>query len=74
MSVKPSTLKTVDDLIERYPALEDCKADLVAAVEAICESYRGGHKLIACGNGGRDRLAAHRKGLCRSRDRKRQNR
>jgi D-sedoheptulose 7-phosphate isomerase len=42
MSVKPSTLKTVDDLIERYPALEDCKADLVAAVEAICESYRGG--------------------------------
>jgi hypothetical protein len=28
MSIKPSTLKTVDDLIERYPALEDCKADL----------------------------------------------
>ena len=59
MSVKPSTLKTVDDLIERYPALEDCKADLVAAVEAICESYRGGHKLIACGNGGSASDAEH---------------
>ena len=59
MSVKPSTLKTVDDLIERYPALEVCKADLVAAVEAICESYRGGHKLIACGNGGSASDAEH---------------
>ena len=59
MSVKPSTLKTVNDLIERYPALEVCKADLVAAVEAICESYRGGHKLIACGNGGSASDAEH---------------
>ena len=59
MSVKPSTLKAVDDLIERYPALEVCKADLVAAVEAICETYRGGHKLIACGNGGSASDAEH---------------
>ena len=39
--------------------LEVCKADLVAAVEAICESYRGGHKLIACGNGGSASDAEH---------------
>ena len=51
MSVKASTLKAVDDLIGRYPALSVCKDDLVAAVEAICESYRAGQKLIACGNG-----------------------
>ena len=59
MSVKASTLKAVDDLIERYPALSTCKDDLVAAVEAICESYRAGHKLIACGNGGSASDAEH---------------
>ena len=59
MSVKASTLKAVDDLIGRYPALSVCKDDLVAAVEAICESYRAGHKLIACGNGGSASDAEH---------------
>ena len=50
--VKESTLKCVEDLIARYPQLSECRDDLQAAVEAICESYRQGHKLIACGNGG----------------------
>ena len=57
--VKESTIKKVDDLIGRYPALSVCKDDLVAAVEAICESYRDGHKLIACGNGGSAADAEH---------------
>ena len=59
MSVKASTLKAVDDLIGRYPALAVCREELVAAVEAICESYRAGHKLIACGNGGSASDAEH---------------
>lgn len=50
--VKESTKHKVAELIERYPALAVCKEDLEAAVDAICGSYRGGHKLIACGNGG----------------------
>ena len=50
--VKESTLKCVEDLIARYPQMAECRTDLQAAVEAICESYRNGHKLIACGNGG----------------------
>ena len=49
---KTSTLAKVDDLIARYPALSVCRDDLIEAVKAICESYAGGHKLIACGNGG----------------------
>ena len=57
--VKASTLQKIDDLIGRYPALAVCKDDLTAAVEAICESYRGGHKLIACGNGGSAADAEH---------------
>ena len=59
MSVKASTLKAVDDLIGRYPDLAVCREELVAAVEAICESYRAGHKLIACGNGGSASDAEH---------------
>ncbi len=50
--VKESTLKCIDDLIARYPQLAVCREDLQAAVEAICDSYRHGHKLIICGNGG----------------------
>ena len=50
--VKESTLNCVEDLIVRYPKMAECREDLQAAVEAICDSYRQGHKLIACGNGG----------------------
>lgn len=57
--VKESTIKKVDELIARYPALAVCRADLRAAVEMICASYRGGHKLIACGNGGSASDAEH---------------
>ena len=57
--VKETTLEKIDDLIGRYPVLSVCKDDLRAAVEAICESYRAGHKLIACGNGGSASDAEH---------------
>ncbi len=56
---KNTTLQKVDDLISHYPALSVCREDLVAAVKAVCESYRGGHKLIACGNGGSASDAEH---------------
>lgn len=50
--IKESTKNKVAELIGRYPALADCRADLEAAVDVICEGYRDGHKLIICGNGG----------------------
>lgn len=50
--VKQSTLAKVEELIARYPQLSVCRGDMVAAVEAICESYRAGGKVIICGNGG----------------------
>lgn len=52
MELKKTTLEKVEELIERYPALTVCREDLRAAVQAICESYAGGHKLLVCGNGG----------------------
>ena len=57
--IKESTKESVKELISRYPALAVCEADLLAAVEVICESYRAGHKLIACGNGGSASDAEH---------------
>lgn len=50
--MKQSTLKSVDTLIEHFPELEVCREDLTKAVELLCESYRQGHKLLVCGNGG----------------------
>ena len=56
---KESTLRKVDELIDRYPALSVCRESLCKSVEIICESYRSGHKLIACGNGGSAADAEH---------------
>jgi D-sedoheptulose 7-phosphate isomerase len=39
-------------LIERYPALEICRADLILAVKKICECFKRGNKILICGNGG----------------------
>ena len=57
--IKESTKQAVTELIRRYPALSVCEKDLLAAVEVICDSYRAGHKLIACGNGGSASDAEH---------------
>ena len=57
--IKESTKQAVYELIRRYPALSVCESDLLAAVEVICDSYRAGNKLIACGNGGSASDAEH---------------
>ncbi len=44
--------KHVDLLIERYPVLERCRTDIIAAYEIMEESYSHDHKLLIAGNGG----------------------
>ena len=58
-SIKVSTAKKIDELIERYPALEICHADLNISMEKLCDAFRAGHKLITCGNGGSAADAMH---------------
>lgn len=50
--MKDTTLAKVDALVERYPILNNCRSNLVAAVETIIETYTNGGKVIVCGNGG----------------------
>lgn len=45
-------LSHVDLLIERYPALESCKDDILNAYYLLEESYSNGNKLLVAGNGG----------------------
>lgn len=40
------------ELLECYPALKGCEPSITKAFELMTESYRGGCKLLVCGNGG----------------------
>ncbi len=57
--MKDATKKTLDVLFERYPVLEPCRADILAAAETICACYHARGKLLLCGNGGSAADAEH---------------
>lgn len=44
--------KHIDFLMERYPALEVCKQDIINAYFIMEECYENGGKLLVAGNGG----------------------
>jgi len=45
-------MNKIDELIERYPALEEQKDNIIKAYEIIKKSYEKGNKLLIAGNGG----------------------
>lgn len=50
--IKKSTENIINELFERYPALEVCRQSLKDAIVMISDMYRSGGKLLICGNGG----------------------
>ncbi len=40
------------ELIDRYPVLTACRAEIQASIDAIIACYANGGKLLLCGNGG----------------------
>lgn len=44
--------KHIDLLAERYPALAECREDIIASYLLMEESYENGGKLLVAGNGG----------------------
>ncbi|MEW6228645.1 MAG: SIS domain-containing protein [Bacillota bacterium] len=39
-------------LLERYPVLRDCAKEILDAYEVLAATYKGGGKVLLCGNGG----------------------
>lgn len=44
--------KHIEVLVERYPVLESCKGEIIAAYEVLEECFRNDKKLLIAGNGG----------------------
>lgn len=57
--MKNTTAIIILDLIKRYPVLAFSEKAIVAAIEALIESYKNGGKLLVCGNGGSAADALH---------------
>src|SRR5215216_1116069 len=49
----------IQQLISTYPELTACFSDIRAAYQVLCASYRGGGKVLTCGNGGSAADAEH---------------
>lgn len=49
----------IHNLIQRYPALAECRADIAAASGMLIYCFTGGGKLLVCGNGGSAADADH---------------
>ena len=45
-------MKHINLLMERYPVLESCKNDIIAAFDLLDDVYSKERKMLICGNGG----------------------
>ena len=50
--MKDSTKKIYDELFTRYPALNECKAEILTAYECTLATYAQKGTVFCCGNGG----------------------
>lgn len=62
----------LDTLLQRFPPLEVCRADIEAIHACLHDLFRSGGKLLLCGNGGSAADADHwsaelLKGFCKTR-------
>ncbi|WP_206214552.1 SIS domain-containing protein [Adlercreutzia sp. ZJ242] len=45
-------IEILDSLLERYPDMRSCEADVRAAADMLAGAFYAGNKLLVCGNGG----------------------
>ena len=57
--MKKTEEKIIDELIDRYPVLQQCKAAVGYAVDMLIQCYERGGKLIVAGNGGSGADSGH---------------
>ena len=53
------TEEMLGNLLERYPALEECKTQIARAYETMAACFSSGRKLLIAGNGGSCSDAQH---------------
>ncbi len=51
--------ETLSELFERFPRLEQCREQIIAAFDVMTKAFRGGGKVLVCGNGGSAADAEH---------------
>lgn len=51
-SLRPDSLRHIEDVLVRCPALACVREQIQAAGAAICAAHRAGGKVLVCGNGG----------------------
>ena len=51
-TLRADTLRHIDDVLERCPALSGLRGEIARTAEAICACHRAGGKILVCGNGG----------------------
>ena len=51
-ALRADTLRHLDEVLLRCPALEPLTGEMTRAAEAICSCHRAGGKVLVCGNGG----------------------
>ena len=52
-------MTSIDELIQRYPKLAACRADIERARRALVDCFAAGGKVLVCGNGGSAADADH---------------
>ena len=65
-------MQYINELVERYPMLSICKAEIESATAQIINAYQNNKKVLVCGNGGSSADADHivgelMKGFCKQR-------
>lgn len=51
--------QSIEELISRCPALEPCRDSVAGALDVLLAAFRGGGKVLVCGNGGSAADAEH---------------
>jgi D-sedoheptulose 7-phosphate isomerase len=57
--MKLSTKKILDECINNFPLLEQCKQEIIKAFDILVECFKNNGKLLVCGNGGSCADAGH---------------
>lgn len=52
-------MEVFDELYNRYPQLKGCEGEIAKAFDLLLACYRGGGKVLTCGNGGSAADAEH---------------